>query len=119
MSQPPELVTLFRPVGPKELQLIRESGFRRFPPRLIGQPFFYPVLNLDYAKQIAREWNAPASGFGAVTSFKISANYLERYEIHTVGGSMHREYWIPAEELEALNNQIIGAIEVAAEFRQN
>jgi hypothetical protein len=36
--------TLYRPVGKKELELIRASGFRAFPPRLPGQPFFYPVL---------------------------------------------------------------------------
>jgi hypothetical protein len=111
-----ELVTLYRPVGPKELELIRQSGFRRFPPRLPGQPLFYPVLNLDYATQIAREWNVPASGFGAVTTFKVSAAYLERYEIHTVGASIHREYWIPAAELDALNNHIVGEIEIIAEF---
>ena|GEM_PF-5137857 len=43
-----------RPVGRKELALVRASGFRAFPPRLPGQPFFYPVLNQEYATQIAR-----------------------------------------------------------------
>jgi ADP-ribosylglycohydrolase len=37
-------VTLYRPVGPKELGLIRASGWRAFPPRLPEQPIFYPVL---------------------------------------------------------------------------
>lgn len=116
MTESPELVTPYGPVGPKELKLIRDTGFRRFPPRLAGQPFFYPVLHLDYAKQIARDWNAPASGYGAVTSFRVSADYLRRYEVHIVGGSIHREYWIPATELEELNNQIVGTIGLVAEF---
>jgi hypothetical protein len=50
-------VTLYRPVAPKELELIQASGWREFPPRLPDQPFFYPVTNEDYAVQIARYWN--------------------------------------------------------------
>jgi hypothetical protein len=53
-----ESVTLFRPVGPKELELIKASGFRAFPPRLPDQPIFYPVTNHAYATQIARDYSA-------------------------------------------------------------
>ena len=31
---------LYRPVGTKELELIRESNYRIFPPRLADQPIF-------------------------------------------------------------------------------
>jgi len=48
-------ITLYRPVGPKELALIEESGWREFPLRLPEQPIFYPVLNEEYATQIARD----------------------------------------------------------------
>ena len=37
----------------REMDLIRASGFRSFPPRLPEQPIFYPVLNEEYATQIA------------------------------------------------------------------
>jgi hypothetical protein len=40
-----ETITLYRPVGPKELELIVASGYREFPPRLPEQAIFYPVLN--------------------------------------------------------------------------
>jgi hypothetical protein len=40
-----ETVTLYRPVGPKELELIKSSGWKEFPPRLAEQPIFYPVIN--------------------------------------------------------------------------
>ena len=40
-----ETTILYRPVGPKELELIVASGYREFPPRLPEQPIFYPVLN--------------------------------------------------------------------------
>ena len=78
---------LYRPVGPKELDLIAASGFRAFPPRLPEQPIFYPVLYEDYARQIARDWNVPASGAGFVTRFAVCWEFAARYPVQTVGGS--------------------------------
>jgi len=113
-------IVLYRPVGSEELELIRQSGFRHFPPRLPGQPIFYPVLNEEYATKIARDWNArnSTSGLGYVTRFAVNADFLSKYEVQKVGGSSHLEYWIPAEELSAFNENIAGAIEVIAEFRR-
>jgi len=110
-------VTLFRPVGPKELDLIEASGWREFPPRLQGQPIFYPVTNEAYATQIAREWNLKESGAGFVTKFNVRAEYLSRYRVEKVGGAIHTEYWIPAGDLAEFNRNIVGSIEVIAEFR--
>jgi hypothetical protein len=62
---------LWRPTGIDELRLIYESGMRSFPARLIDQPIFYPVTNLEYANQIAQDWNAKRSGCGYVLSFEI------------------------------------------------
>jgi hypothetical protein len=42
-----------------------------------------------------------------------------KFEVKTVGGSIHQEYWIAAQELEEFNNNIIGLIEVIAEYRAN
>ena len=115
------VTTLYRPVGKAELDLIRASGLRRFPPRLPEQPFFYPVLSETYATQIARDWNTKdeSSGFvGHVLRFGVRSEFLSHYEVHTVGSSEHREYWIPAADLEKLNENIVGAIEVVSEFRQ-
>ena len=92
-----ETITLYRPTGPKELELVRESGWTSWPPRLRGQPIFYPVLNEEYAIQIARDWNAkdPSTGYrGYVTRFQVRAAYLSQYEIKTVGSHVHQEYWI-------------------------
>jgi len=112
-----ETVTLYRPVGPKELALIEASGWRAFPPRLPEQPIFYPVLNEEYASQIARDWNVRESGSGFVTRFQVDAEFLARYPVQTVGGSRHQELWVPAEELSLFNDHIVGLIEVIAEFR--
>jgi hypothetical protein len=111
-------LTLFRPVGPMELALIEASGFRAFPPRLPGQPIFYPVLNEQYATQIAREWNVPQSGAGFVTRFAVDAEFAARYEVRQVGGVVHRELWVPAHELDTFNRNIVGVIEVIASFTQ-
>ena len=113
----PETVTLHRPVGPQELALIVQSGYREFPPRLPEQPIFYPVLNEEYATQIARDWNIKASGSGYVTRFTVNKEFLDRYEVQIVGGSIHEEYWIPAEDLPEFNRNIVGTIEVIAEFQ--
>jgi hypothetical protein len=114
-----ETTVLYRPVGIDELKLIKESGDKAFPPRLPEQPIFYPVLNEEYATQIARDWNAKhdASKCGYVTRFQVRSAFLQQYEVQTVGGSEHQEYWIPAEDLEEFNRNIIGEIEVLAEYR--
>jgi hypothetical protein len=112
-----ETVILWRPVGPKELALIEAGGMRAFPPRLPDQPIFYPVLTEDYAVKIARDWNVPASGAGFVTRFEVRREFLERYEVQEAGGRGHREYWIPAEDIDAFNAALVGQIEVVREFR--
>jgi hypothetical protein len=116
-----ETTILYRPVGQKELDLISESAFTPFPPRLPEQPIFYPVLNEEYAIQIARDWDAKLNAVqaGYVTRFRVNAEYLSRYEIQTVGGSNHQEYWIPADDLEEFNRNIVGKIEVIAEYRND
>ncbi len=114
-----QIATLYRPVGQPELDLIRESGFRKFPPRLPEQPIFYPVLNEAYATQIARDWNAKYNRVkvGYVTRFQVNADYLAKFAVHTVGASHHQEYWIPAAGLDEFNQNIIGEIEVIGEYR--
>jgi hypothetical protein len=74
-----ETTILYRPVGPKELELIAASGYTQFPPRLPDQPIFYPVLNEEYAKQIARDWNVSASGAGYVIRFSVRKSFADRY----------------------------------------
>lgn len=107
---------LYRPVGPRELAFIEASGFRKFPPRLPEQPIFYPVLNEEYARQIARDWNAKDSGSGFVTRFAVRQEFLQKYPKQKVGGVIHEELWIPSEDLAAMNDNIVGLIEVIAKY---
>ena len=103
-----ETITLWRPVGPKELELIRATEMLAFPARLPEQPIFYPVLSEEYAIKIARDWNVAASGTGYVTRFEVRADFLSAYGARDAGGRSHREYWIPAEDLPAFNAAIVG-----------
>lgn len=109
-------ITLWRPVGPAELHLIAETGMAAFPPRLPEQPIFYPVVTEEYAVKIARDWNVRESGSGYGTRFEVRKAYLDQYRVQEAGGKAHREYWIPAEGLESLNDAIVGRIEVTHKF---
>ncbi|MEV6836277.1 hypothetical protein AB0N17_17475 [Streptomyces sp. NPDC051133] len=109
--------TLWRPTGPKELELVHELGRRAWPPRLPEQPIFYPVLNEDYAIRIARDWNVRHDGAGFVTRFEVDTAFLGRYPVRRAGGETILELWVPAEELDEFNAHIVGLIEVVHEFR--
>lgn len=112
---------LWRPVGLAELRLIEKADHRAFPPRLPEQPIFYPVLNFEYAEQIARDWNSKDAGhdfLGFVTEFDVHSDVVAGYETHQVGARQHRELWVPAEELMAFNAGVVGEIRVVAEYRQ-
>lgn len=106
---------LYRPVGLAELELIRASGFLQFPPRLPDQPIFYPVLNAEYARMIAKDWNTDdeRSGFvGFVTRFEVDDAYARKFPVQAAGGRGIDELWVPSEELAEFNTHILGGIEV-------
>ena len=112
--------TLYRPVGQKELDLIEETAWTAFPPRLPFQPIFYPVVHKDYAITIARDWNTKdeaSSYVGYVTQFEVDSTYLSQYPVKQAGSTQHLEYWIPAEDLEQFNQHIIGTIDVVETYK--
>jgi hypothetical protein len=53
---------------------------------------------------------------GFVTEFATDSGYIAKFAPHVVGASQHQEYWIPAEELGALNKAIYGRIRVREGF---
>ncbi len=119
---PPEIyeviIPLYRPIGPGELELLTHNEFTRWPPRLADQSIFYAVTNEEYARQIATRWNIPESGVGYVTRFNVRKSFMDHYQVHRVGGTIHTEWWIPAEDLDALNENIVGMIEVIGEYHR-
>jgi hypothetical protein len=112
---------LYRPVGPRELELIEDVQMSGFPPRLPDQPIFYPVLQFEYAEQIARDWNstrADTGYLGFVTRFDVEDAYASQFEKRTVGGRQHQELWVPAEDLDEFNRHLVGKIEVIAKYER-
>lgn len=51
-----------------------------------------------------------------MTRFRVNSAYLDRFPVQKVGSVIHQEYWIPAEQLAEFNANIVGPIEVIAEF---
>lgn len=108
---------LWRPVGMREMALVFEAGMRAFPPRLPEQPIFYPVLVEAYADQIASTWNTAEEPFaGYVLEMEIPDGFAARYAAQTVGAAMHRELWVPAEDLAEFNRQMTRPIAVRRAF---
>ncbi len=114
-----ETTKLYRPVNRAELNLIQDSGWKKFPPRLPDQPIFYPVTNQEYASQITTEWNLPSYKNGFVTEFELSNQYLSKFKVEKVGLDHHTELWVPAEELEEFNSEIINQIFVVEAYHAN
>ncbi|REC59065.1 ADP-ribosylation/crystallin J1 [Chryseobacterium pennae] len=113
---------LYRPVGEKEMVLIMENGYKKFPPRLEWQPIFYPVLDEDYASEIAEKWNTRdefGNYLGFVTCFEVLEDVADQYPAQNVGARNHNELWVPSEELDTFNQAIIGNIEVIKVFVGN
>lgn len=108
---------LYRPTGINELALVYQTGMRAWPPRLAGQPIFYPVLNLAYAEQIARDWNAPSEGrAGFATSFDVDDAYVSRFDVQIVGGRQHEELWVPADVLPEFNAHMSSHVTVETSY---
>ena len=54
---------------------------------------------------------------GYVTRFAVRKSYLDGHQVQQAGGDTILEHWIPAEELDEFNDNIVGLIEVVSEFR--
>ncbi|WP_329107085.1 hypothetical protein OG792_02870 [Micromonospora sp. NBC_01699] len=119
MNSGDEATVLWRPTRPEELDLIRESGWRKWPPLSPDRPWFYPFLDEDSAILISRNWryDRPDQGVSYVTRFQVEQAFLSHYSTRTFGGSTTPMLWVPSEDLDEFNSHIVGPIEVVHEFR--
>jgi hypothetical protein len=85
MRHDPAALLLFRPVNQAELDHIAAADWLTFPPHLPEQPIFYPVLNQDYAAQLARDWNTPHDGVGYLVRFALDADYAAQLPVQVDG----------------------------------
>ena len=111
-------VTLYQPVSMEELQDIKASDWKIFPPHDPEQPIFRPVTDEAFAAQLARDWNAAHTTYrrGYVVRFEVSQAFMSAYANRAAGVRGHEEYWIPPEDLSLLNAAIQGQIAVAGTF---
>jgi len=65
---------------------------------------------------MARDRDAQAEGVGFVTQFDVEQAFLADYTVQRANASQHREYWIPAECIDALNAAIVGSIRVIRRY---
>jgi hypothetical protein len=113
------VIHLYRPVGLKEFDLIKQSDCKEFPKRLPDQPIFYPVLTYEYAELIISNWNINekfAGYAGVITKFDVDLEFIKKYKVEIAGGPTLQELWIPSEELRELNNNIVPPIKIVGAF---
>lgn len=109
------LMTLYKPVGKRELALIERSGWSRFPPRLKNQPVFYTAICEDEAMQYAQQSAGDDTGY--VMRFHVRKDYINKYRTDHANDNSHDELSVPLHALEEFNNNIIGLIELAMVVR--
>ena len=51
-----------------------------------------------------------------LTRFEVEQSYVEQFVVQTVGGRIHQELWVPAEQLDEFNRHIISPITVEATY---
>lgn len=114
---------LFRPVGLFELQALVAAEFSVFPAQawLAQQAYasYAPSVDLEFARQIARDWIATdeRTGFvGFVTQFDVKDVFMAGIAVQGSGPTCHREIWIPPEREEEFNLHIQGPIRVSETF---
>jgi hypothetical protein len=105
-------IILYKPVNQKELDLIKQSGWKGFPIRGGEQNIFYPVRDEAYTAQITKEWNVPAYGVSYIVRCKVSNEFVNKYKIAKVGALRLNELLVPSEEMEEFNTNILEPIEV-------
>ena len=52
-----------------------------------------------------------------MTRFHVRLEYARRFPVQTVGGRVHQELWVPADDLGEFNYNIVGLIELVAVYR--
>lgn len=106
----PDCLTLYRPATPQQLQQVADQQWQAFGTASLYQQYFYPMLYREYARLIARRWNARQHGQGFVLACRVDAAWLERFPVQTIATERQREYCIPARHLAGFNAHLHGRI---------
>jgi hypothetical protein len=113
---------LYRPAGQEELDLVKKSGFKAFPPAVEAQPVLNFLESEEYATFIARQVDAnkSSSGYiGYVLSVSVHTDFITQFAIRKEGSAIALEYEIPADRIIQFNENIVGMIELIAQYTNN
>ena len=111
---------LYRPISADEYAALKEKDFSGFPPRDAGQPLLTALLSQEGASQIARHMRVDKQtedNTVYVVGFLVEDPYIRQFPVQHAGETDRRALWIPAEEVEILNQHLIGKIRVLEQFQ--
>ncbi len=104
------IATLYRAVNAEELAALQSLRWKGFPP--CAEAAFYPALNARFALDFIHSQEGGKKPALYLTRFQIHAGYVRSFEVQTLSGEVHDELWVPAEEWENFNRNIVGRIAV-------
>lgn len=110
---------LYRPLDAEEYHAIEARSFHSFPPRTEEQPIFTALLSEEGASQIARHMriSKQAENTVYVVRFLVDDAYIRQFPVQQAHERNRRALWIPADELDILNQHLIGDIRVLASYQ--
>lgn len=103
---------LYRPLTAEEFRQIEAGGFSMFPARTAEQPLFTALLSHEGAAAIARRMrvNKQAEHKAYVVSFLVEDAYIRQFPVQNSDQPESRALWIPSEEIDILNQHLVGKI---------
>ena len=110
---------LYRPISADEYAAIKEKEFKGFPHRSAEQPLFTALLSQEGSIQIARRLRVDKqteSDMVYVVGFIAEDAYIRQFPVQHADDPERRALWIPAEEIDILNQHLIGKIRVLDSF---
>lgn len=112
-----ETVPLYRPALPTELAGLRDHGFSKWPVLPREQPLFFPVGDERLADAAAKTWTEEHGTTTYVTRFRVRSRLVNGGKSDQVRSVGEDEWPVAVQDVNALNQNIVGKIEVVREFR--
>ena len=112
---------LYRPLSAEEYKLVAENNFSGFPRCSDGQPLFTLLLSQQGAAQIARRMRIAKQAEPTVYVVSVTAedSYIRQFPVQHKEDPDRRALWIPADEVDILNQHLVGKIRVIESFTVN
>lgn len=109
---------LYRPMSAEEYKAVAAKEFRGFPPRTEEQPLFAALLSQTGAERIAKHMRIEkrAEHTAYVVSFLVEDSFIRQFPVQHDDEPDYRAVWIPAEDVELLNQHLIGKIRMLERF---